>query len=146
MKTFTNDNSQAMADAIHAIFGRQAMFVEGLLFHCADATSSDYRGGSWAFVTNDEGTLGFWHPVDQPAYSVACQNYYENPAMGAKSFGAACTLLGLNQLVWRMHEAGETTITQQLTELYHATRHWIFDLAEDPANGLDFSSIYGFID
>jgi|GEM_PF-2887810 len=145
MKTYTNESS-AMAAAVDQVFGRQSMFIEGLLFHTASNTSDDYHGGSWAFVTNADGTLGFWYPTGQPTYPVACQNYYENPAMDALSFGAACTLIALNRHVWRMHEAGEDTLTKVASTQYHALRHWIFTLAEDPASGLDTASIYGFID
>ena len=135
-----------MADAVDRVFGRQAMFVEGRLFHCAGANSSEYQGGSWAFVTNESGDLGFWYPTDQTTYPVACQNYYSNEAMDAKSFGAACTLVALNQHVWRMHEAGEDVIAKASSTQYHALRNWIFDLAESPDSGLDTASIYGFID
>ena len=46
MKTFTPNDSDAMADATDRVFGRQAMFVEGLLFHCAAKNSSEYLGFS----------------------------------------------------------------------------------------------------
>jgi hypothetical protein len=146
MRTFAPEHSTAMANAIDRIFGAQAMFVEGLLFHCAGTSSSEYRGGSWAFATNDDGTLGYWYPLDRDTYPVACQNYYDNSAMDAQSFGAACTLIAVNQHAWRMHEAGEQAIAKSASAMYHALYDWIFTLADQPDSPFDGGAIAGFID
>lgn len=77
---------------------------------------------------------------------MACENYYDNPAMDAKSFGAACTLIAVNRLSWQMHECGNKASAQTAAALYHALYDWIFTLAEDATSGLNTSAIYGFID
>jgi hypothetical protein len=146
MKTFTPDNSDAMCDATNAVFRHLAPMTEGYLIHTAVKNSDEYRGGSWAFVTNDDGTLGFWHPLDQASYPVACENYYDNLEMDAKSFGAACTLIAINRIAWAMHERGEPALSRTASDLYHALRNWIFDLGESETPFIDSAAVAGFID
>lgn len=146
MKTFTPKNSYAMANAIARAFNPfQNLGLEQVVFATAEDNCEAYDGGSWAFVTNGEGSLGFWYPTDAPAYSVACQNYYEHPAMPATAFGAACTLIAFNQMVWMLHQRGlDSDIVDAASTQYHALRNWIFDLSEQGL--IDGTAIAGFID
>ena len=141
MKTYDDlGHKQSFAEA--KVFHNLAPMLQTSVFGTAANNSSQYDGGSWAFVTNDDGTLGFWYPLNQPNYPVSCQNYYEDPAMPAKSFGAACTLTALNGLIWNIHATGYSV--DGLTRLYHNLRNWIFDLGE--AGELDTAAVAGFID
>lgn len=146
MKTFTPDNSDAMAKAIFDAFGPFSnLGLEQAVFATAEGTSEAYDGGSWTFATNDDGTIGFWYPNDSPAYSVACQNYYEHPAMPATAFGAACTLVAFNQLIWMLHQRNVgSDIVDLASDHYHRLRNWIFDLADEEQ--LDGTAVAGFID
>ncbi|KII34889.1 hypothetical protein NL64_06425 [Pseudomonas fluorescens] len=146
MKTFTPNDSDAMCDATNGIFRTLAIAAEGYVFHTAGKNSDEYRGGSWAFTTNDNDTLGFWYPLDQATYPVACENYYENLAMDAKSFGAACTLIAINRLAWKFHEAGQPALSKEASNLYHALRNWIFDLGEGDTPFINSAAVAGFID
>lgn len=137
-----DDLGAAQLAAESAVFHNLAPLLQSAVFGTADANSAEYNGGSWAFVTNDKGTLGFWYPTDQPTYPVSCQNYYEDPAMPAKSFGAACTLVALNGLIWNIHATGQNV--NGLSDLFYALRNWIFDLGEQ--GQLDTAAVAGFID
>lgn len=144
MKIYT-DNGPAMAAAIDKIFGFSATHVEGMTFNVANECSPEYQGGTWAFVTNDEGTVGFWYPTDRPAYAVSvADNYFSHDAMDAESFGAACTLVGLNRLLWRLHAAREAP--DALIDTFHALRDWIFDLGEHAEPFIDPETVAAFID
>lgn len=144
MKTYT-DLGAAQANAEHQAYDLLAIALQSSIFYVAADTCADYNGGSWAFAANDEGTLGFWYPLDQEFYAVNCENYYANPAMPATAFGAACTLLALNHLVWQFHSQGANPQTvRQLSDQFHALRNWVFDLSE--ANQLDGAAVAGFID
>lgn len=144
MKTFTPNDSDAMADATNHVFGLLATRTEGYVFHTASKNSDEYRGGTWAFVT--DGALGFWYPLGQDTYPVACENYYDNLAMDAKSFGAACTLIAINRVAWALHESGEHIGAAKASNLYHALRNWIFDLGEGDTPFIDSAAVAGFID
>lgn len=143
MKIYS-DNGSHMAAAVARVYGRRAMDIEGTMFSIADTTSPDYIGGSWAFVENDAGTLGFWYPTDEASYGVACQNYYDNPAMDARSFGAACTLCAVNSVIWQLHHSGKDI--DSLATQYHALRNWIYDLGEGDEPFIDTATVAGFTD
>lgn len=143
MQLYT-DNGQRMAAAVDRVFGRQAMFVEGALFHIADINSPQYFGGTWNFVTNDEGTLGFWYPTGRDTYAVECENYFTHNAMDAQSFGAACTLVALNHTIWRLHGNGNNV--DDLSQLFHALRNWVYDLGEGDEPFIATGDVAGFTD
>lgn len=146
MTQYTTDNSAAMADAIFNAFGPFAnLHLEQLVFATAQDNSDNYDGGSWIFKTNDDGTLGFWYPDTVFGYSVKCPNYYTNPAMPATAFGAACTLIAFNHLIWRIHQQGiSSDIVDLASDQYQRLRNWIFDLADEGL--IDGAAIAGFID
>lgn len=145
MHTYTNDRSAEMANAIHKVFGTHiAIELETSVYTCMEINSPDYDGGSWAFVANDDHTLGFWYPTDQPHYTASCENYFTHDAMDAMSIGAACTLIALNHLLWGVYSAGNHQTAAKLSDQFHALRNWTFDLSE--AGTLDGAAIAGFID
>ncbi len=141
MKLYDDLSAKQLA-AETAVFHNIVGILQSAVFGTADANSSAYDGGSWAFLCNDERTIGFWYPLDKPNYPVSCQNYYEDPAMPAKSFGAACTLVALNGLLWNIHATGQNV--DGLSNLFHTLRNWVFDLGEQ--GELDTASVAGFID
>lgn len=141
MKT-RDDLGHRQATAEHRVFGAIAPTLQNMTFQVASANSTDYHGGSWAFVSNDDDSVGFWYPTDQPNYPVACENYYSDEAMPAKAFGAACTLVALNQFLWHMHSAGHNA--DALSDQFHALRNWVFDLADE--GQIDGAAVAGFID
>ena len=144
MQTFTPDNSEAMANAINRVFAPfDQLGLEQAVFSTADENSTTYDGGTWHFVTN--GTVGFWYPADHKTYGVACPNYYLNDAMQAKAFGAGCTLVAFNTLLWFLHQRQmPEDILDAANDLYYALRNWIFDLSE--AGELDGAAVASFID
>lgn len=145
MHTYTNDHSAEMANAIHKVYGTPiAIKLESDVYDCIKLNSPDYDGGSWAFVTNDDHTLGFWYPTDRTHYAASCENYFTRDAMDAKSIGAACTLVALNHLLWDIYNAGNHQFAARLSDQFHALRDWIFDLSEEGI--LDGAAIAGFID
>lgn len=145
MRTYTTDRSAEMADAIHEVYGTHiAIELENAIYTCMELNSPDYEGGCWAFVTNDNHTLGFWYPTDKPAYEASCENYFTHKAMAPESIGAACTLVALNHLLWAVHSVGNHQLAAKLSDQFHALRNWIFDLSEEGT--LDGVSIAGFID
>lgn len=139
-----DDNGPAMAAAVDRVFGSTAMLIENALFSVADANSPQYFGGTWAFVTNDDQTLGFWYPTSRDTYAVECDNYFGHEAMDARSFGAACTLVGLNHTIWRMHAASMPV--DALSDQFHALRHWIYDLGEGAEPFIAAGDVAGFTD
>lgn len=145
MRIHTPDNSPAMANAINRVFTPfDQLGLEAAVFSVASENCSTYDGGVWHFAEGDNG-LGFWYPADQGNYAVACQNYYENPAMQDMAFGAACTLVAFNTLIWHLHERKVSEdILDAANDLYHALRNWVFDLSE--AGQIDGAAIAGFID
>lgn len=144
MKTYT-DLGAAQGNAEHRVFDLLSVALQPAVFSVAADACADYSGGSWGFATNDEGTLGFWYPLDNEHYAVACGNYYEDPAMPAKAFGAACTLVALNHLVWQSHGQGsDPQVVHRLSNQFHALRTWVFDLAD--AGEIDGAAVAGFID
>lgn len=144
MQTHTPDNSQAMADAINRVFAPfDQLGLQEVVFANAQQQSHEYDGGSWAFET--DGTFGYWYPLDRPTYAVSCPNYYENPAMPAKAFGAALTLVTFNHMIWVLHGRGVSSdILDVANDLYHGLRNWLFDLAE--AGEIDSEAFTRFID
>lgn len=143
MQLYT-DNGQRMAAAVDRVFGRQAMRIEGALFHVADINSPQYMGGTWNFVTNDDGTLGFWYPTGRGTYAVECENYFKHESMDAPSFGAACTLVALNSLIWELHALA--LCSPALIDQYHALRNWIYDLGEGDVPFINTADVVGFTD
>lgn len=139
-----DDNGPKMAAAVDRVFGHQAMFVEGALFRVADINSPQYMGGTWNFVTNDEGDLGFWYPTGRDTYAVECENYFSHEAMDAQSFGAACTLVGLNHTLWRLHSNGNNV--DSLSQLFHRLQNWIYDLGEGDEPFVDSAMVASFTD
>ena len=152
MQTFTPANSEAMANAINRVFAPfDQLGLERAVFSTADENSTAYDGGTWHFVTSGtwhfvtNGTVGFWYPADRETYSVACSNYYLNDAMQAKAFGAGCTLVAFNTLLWFLHQRQmPEDILDAANDLYYALRNWIFDLSE--AGELDGAAVASFID
>lgn len=145
MRTYTTNRSAEMANAIHEVYGTHiAIELETSVYTCMEINSPDYDGGSWAFVTNDDHTLGFWFPFDQLSYAARCDNYFTHDAMDAMSIGAACTLVALNHLLWGVYHAGNHQAAAKLSDQFHALRNWVFDLSE--AGELDGTAIAGFID
>ncbi|HBW09412.1 MAG: hypothetical protein JL55_18670 [Pseudomonas sp. BICA1-14] len=143
MKTYS-DNGSRMAAAVDRVYGHRAMLIEGVLFHVADINSAQYMGGTWNFVTNDEGTLGFWYPTARDTYSVECENYFAHEAMDARSFGAACTLVALNHAIWTLHAKGNDI--SALSETFHALQSWVYDLGEGDEPFIDTATVAGFTD
>jgi hypothetical protein len=139
-----DDCGPAMANAVTKVFGHRAMLIEGGLFHVADINSPQYMGGAWNFVTNDEGTLGFWYPTARDTYSVECDNYFRHEAMNAPSFGAACTLTALNHAIWTLHRKGNDI--SELSELFHTLQNWVYDLGEGDEPFIDSAMVAGFTD
>lgn len=145
MRTFTPDDSDSMANAIGKAYGKfLTLQPEAAIFDLAENTSEEYDGGCWNFVANDDGDLGFWYPTDKDTYAVSCENYYENKAMDARAFGAALTLVTINQLIWSLYHLGNQAASQVLSDKWHALRNWIFDLSEQ--GSLDGQAIAAFID
>lgn len=143
MKTFTHDNPGPMQRAMHAIFRADHLVERACLIKAAQC-SLEYDGGTWAFDTNDEGTLGFLYPTSRDHYKVDCTNYFSHPKMDSRSFGAALTLLSVNHLCWRCHEDGIEDGAKFFHDLYFQLRDWVFDLSD--AGELDGAAIAGFID
>ena len=143
MKTYS-DNGSRMAAAVDRVYGPRAMHVENALFHIADINSPQYFGGTWNFVTNDAGDLGFWYPTSRDTYAVECENYFAHEAMDARSFGAACTLVGLNHTIWRMHAAGMPV--DALSDLFHRLQSWVYDLGEGDEPFIDSATVAAFTD
>lgn len=143
MKTYS-DNGPMMAAAVDKVFGHRAMFIEGAMFHIADINSPQYFGGAWDFVTNDDGTLGFWYPTGRDTYAVECENYFAHEAMDAQSFGAACTLTAVNHLMWKLHAAGENVA--ELSDLFIALQDWVYQLGEGEAPFIDSATVAAFTD
>lgn len=143
MKTYS-DLGPAQAAAVARAYGGLAVILESLVFHTAEQCSAEYRGGCWVFVTNDAEDLGFWYPTGQPTYPVSCENYFQSAAMDAPSFGAACTVVALNHLIWRLHAKGLDT--DALSDQFDRLRFWIFDVAESATPFLNGMDIAGFID
>lgn len=139
-----DDNGPKMAAAVDRVFGRQAMLIESFVFDTAFTSSDDYQGGTWAFVTNDDQTLGFWYPTSRDTYAVGCQNYFQREAMDARSFGAACTQAGLNSLIWKLHNEGRNI--DRLSDQFHALRNWIYDLGEGDVPFINTADVAGFTD
>ena len=104
MRVFTPDNSEAMANAINRVFAPfDQLGLETAVFSVASENCATYDGGLWNFAVSEDGKFGFWYPAHQDTFAVACQNYYEDPAMPADAFGAACTLVAFNTLIWHLH-------------------------------------------
>ncbi len=146
MRIHTPDDSPAMANAINRVFAPfDQLGLESAVFNVASENCATYDGGLWNFAVSEDGKFGYWYPADQDTYAVACQNYYEDPAMPAEAFGAACTLVAFNTLIWHLHERKvPEDILDAANDLYHALRNWIFDLSE--AGQIDGAAIAGFID
>lgn len=146
MRIHTPGNSTAMANAINRVFAPfDQLGLEGAVFSVASENCADYNGGLWNFAVDAERGFGFWYPADEDTYAVACQNFYENPAMPAMAFGAACTLVAFNTLIWHLHERKVASdILDAANDHYHALRGWMFDLSE--AGQIDGAAIAGFID
>ena len=139
-----DDNGSRMAAAVNRVYGTRAMLIEGALFHIADINSAQYFGGTWAFVTNDDGTLGFWYPTGRDTYAVECENYFSHEAMDARSFGAACTLTALNYTIWDLHAKGNDI--SALSDQFHRLQDWIYDLGEGAEPFIDTRAVAGFTD
>jgi hypothetical protein len=146
MRIHTTANSEAMANAIARVFGPfDQLGAEAAVFNVASDNCATYEGGCWNFAESDDGQFGYWYPADQDTYAVACANYYQNDAMPAEAFGAACTLVAFNALIWHLHSRNvDSDIVDAASDLYHALRNWIFDLSEQ--GQIDGSAIAGFID
>lgn len=146
MTLYTTGDSEAMANAIFNAYGPFAdLQLEQRVFGVAQENSDNYDGGSWKFQTNEDGTLGFWYPDTVFGYSVKCPNYYTDPAMPPTAFGAACTLVAFNHLIWMLHQKGvDSDILDLASDQYRRLHHWIFDLSD---RGLvDGAAVAGFID
>ena len=143
MKTYS-DNGSRMAAAVDRVYGPRAMHVENALFSVADMNSPQYFGGTWNFVTNDAGDLGFWYPTGRDTYAVECENYFSHEAMSAQSFGAACTLTALNHTIWNLHARGNDI--SALSDLFHRLQDWVYDLGEGDEPFIDSADVAGFTD
>lgn len=96
----------------------------------------------WQFVTNEDGTLGFWYPTMHETYNVTVpSNYYQNPAMDGQAFGAAVTLMAVNHLLWANQNQPDN---DALIEKFYKLREWIFDMSD--VGQIDGAAIAGFID
>ena len=145
MKIYTPDESDCQANAVAKVFGMACMVVEGATFDMASHFCSDYQGGMWGFVTDDEWTVGFWVPLGEDTYRVYCDgNGYTNPFMQAFAFGAACTLMAVNHLGWQADATGKDALANRLSNLYHSLLNFVMDLSEQ--EGLDGEAVCGFID
>lgn len=139
MKIFSPDDSEAMADAEFDIYDCYSPPLEQEVFACADETVTGYDGGTWAFHSN--GTVGYWVPQGEAAYSVACAgNYFEHPAMDAESLGVALTLLAINRQIWWLHSEG-----RDFDKLARAQEK-LRDFAYADDSTLNTNAIYGFLD
>jgi len=147
MKRFTNSDSDQMVKVVSKVFGgAEAIVLENLVCEAAREFSTNYGGGSWDFITDDEEANGFWVPTDKEAYKVIVpSNYYHNEAMQAVAFGAGLTLLMVNMLAWRFHEAGHVK-ADLYSNKYHALFNMVFNLSESEGDFLDGVAVAGFID
>lgn len=143
MNTTNPNDSTAMINAVHAIFGPAAVDIERMIFAIAEHQCRDYADiALWEF--HNDGTTGFWAPmIDKDTVSVACPNYYENAEMDRLSFGAAITSMAINHLVWIIDEKhpNSPTIKHLLTK-YDALR----DLIYRDDSTFDTAAIYNFLD
>jgi len=147
MKTFTNENSQQMVDMQEKIFGVYFISIEANLFTAARKYTSNYTGGSWVLVTDDEETVGFMYPTDRPNYAVSVDsNGYEHPAMDAVAFGAALTIMVTNHMGWTYHERGHPLAAQAMSDTYEKVRDFVFNLSSATTGFMDGSAVAGFID
>lgn len=147
MKRFTNSNSAQMSAVVSKIYGvAEAIVLENALNQFA-RKFSDYDGGSWEFVSDDEEANGFWFPTDEATYKVEVPtNYYRNSAMPAVAFGAGLTMLAVNMLAWQLNEAGNTQKAELFSNKYHALFNMVFDLSESEGDFVDGVAVAGFID
>lgn len=144
MRIFQPADNNAMSDAVFAVYGQDMMNVEALLFDRASRCSPDYKGGSWAFVTDDDCTAGFWYPLGQDTYKVEVPgNYYQNDAMDAMSFGAACTYCAANDILWMHHAKDRIQAVRAASDRWHKLRNWVFNLIESDTLS---DSIIPFVD
>ena len=142
MKTYSSDNSTAMANAEDAIYPNIGHLIEQQVFNVANACINGYAGGTWQFKS--DGQIGYWVYPDQTKYSVSVgTNGYGNDHMDADSLGLAITIIAVNRLMWHFHSTGGYQDAQRvLHERYHALR----DLAFNDDSPFDAGAIYGFID
>lgn len=140
----TNPNdSAAMINAVHEVFGPAAVDIERMIFGLAEQQCRDYHDITlWEFHSED--TIGFWAPmIDKDTVSVACPNYYENADMDRLSFGAAVNSMAINHLVWIINEKHPNSPTiKHLLNKYDELR----DLIYRDNSTLDTAAIYNFLD
>jgi Antirestriction protein len=148
MKQFTPSDSTKMANAVNKVFGVFAMPLENAFCAMArDFAKDSYDGGCLNFVTNEEGTVGFWYPADHMTYDVTVpSNYYSNCNMQAVAFGAGLTLLVVNMLSWKFYEDGQAKLANDYSTLYQNLREFVFDLSEKEGDFMDGRAVAGFID
>ena len=145
-RVILNNAGDQMIQAVYKVFGVDCVELEGLVYDHARETSSEYDGGSWAFVTNADATVGFWYPLDKETYKVSCaENYFDHDAMQAMAFGAACTFVKLRWLMYRVHSTGKDgERVRRLANLADSLRDFVYDLSED--SQLDGRAFSGFTD
>lgn len=145
-KVIMDNEDGKMIHAVYKVFGVDCINLEGMTYSNAIQFSSEYDGGSWAFVMNKEETIGFWYPLGHDTYAVSCpSNYYENKAMQALAFGASCTSIALNHHLWSLHGNGSNPEdVKRLSDMHYALREFILDLSE--ASNLDGAAYLGFTD
>jgi hypothetical protein len=148
MKRFTNSNSAQMSGAVTKVYGMaEAVVLENIVCQLARKFSTEYDGGSWEFVADDEEGNGFWFPSDRETYTVEVpSNYYRNGAMPAVAFGAGLTLVAVNMLAWQLNEAGNDVKAALFSNKYHALFNMVFDLSESEGDFVDGVAVAGFID
>lgn len=149
MKRFTpNEESTEQARVVTKVFGMaEAIVIENIVCQLARQFSTDYDGGIWEFVSDDEEANGFWFPSDKATYKVIVpSNYYHNENMPAVAFGAGLTLVATNMLAWQMNEAGSTARAEKFSNKYHALFNMVFDLSESEGDFVDGVAVAGFID
>jgi hypothetical protein len=115
--------------------GSRFLQFEQLVYHFAD-TQSDYTGGYWEFyeLSNDGWYIA---PKLDGALRFECPNGFAGE-LSADAAGIALSLLGVNALLWSVHEK-DPPLGLKLTEAFYALR----DYAAQHQEG---AAIFGVID
>lgn len=126
---------------ILTVFGTAAITAERLenaVFKAGADFSKDYNGGQWNFDS-----IGGCPVLVAPegTYNVASAANYYSGEMDARTYGAAISLLLLNQLVWMLHERGVTHEMEVVREKFYALQNAVYD-----SKSLNVKEIIGFLD
>jgi hypothetical protein len=140
MNIFTPDDSNAMIDAVFGIYKNACVNLEQRVYQISDQCIDGYTGGTWHFHTDEK--IGFWVP-DTDTVAVSCAgNYYTNPAMAARDYGVAATLMALNQQVWSLYERSGEDAARDTQKLYQA----LYNHAYQDGSPYNTGDIYNFLD